>query len=313
MLARTARPASPDRPRHIPPSASVTSLDEPQRGRCDGRSQTGGARARPTPRSTCATFARPTRAESRRCRGIDFEVGAGEVFGLLGPNGAGKSTTIGMLTTTVAPTGGSARAGRLRRRDASRSPRAASAASSSRSRVVDRALTRTAQPRHPRAPLGRRAAARRARASTSSPRRSALAELLDRPSRRYSGGERRRLEIARALVSEPRVLFLDEPTVGLDPRIRHELLDVIGRPARAQRDDDPAHHALPRRGRAAVRPGRDHPRGPDRRARHAGGARSPASATSSSSCASTATPRPRSPRCARTASPATTPSPSARR
>jgi ABC-2 type transport system ATP-binding protein len=54
-----------------------------------------------------------------------------------------------------------------------------------------------------------------------------LAELIDRPVASYSGGERRRLEIARALVSSPRVLFLDEPTVGLDPRIRHELLDVI--------------------------------------------------------------------------------------
>src|SRR5207247_6996596 len=54
-----------------------------------------------------------------------------------------------------------------------------------------------------------------------------LAELIDRPAGSYSGGERRRLEIARALVSEPQVLFLDEPTVGLDPRIRQELLDVI--------------------------------------------------------------------------------------
>ena len=77
------------------------------------------------PRSRCASFSKTYPGGVEAVRGIDFEVERGEVFGLLGPNGAGKSTTIGMLTTTIAPTGGSARAGRLRRRRASRWRRAA--------------------------------------------------------------------------------------------------------------------------------------------------------------------------------------------
>src|SRR5919197_403917 len=159
-------------------------------------------------------------------KAIDFEVAAGEVFGLLGPNGAGKSTTIGMLTTTIKPTGGTAR---LAGFDVAREPLAARSVSSVvfQEPVVDRSLS------------GRRNLDLHARLWQVEPREAkaridelahtlGLAELLDRPVGSYSGGERRRLEIARALVSSPRVLFLDEPTVGLDPRIRHELLDVIG-------------------------------------------------------------------------------------
>jgi ABC-2 type transport system ATP-binding protein len=159
--------------------------------------------------------------------GIDFTVAAGEVFGLLGPNGAGKSTTIGMLTTTVVPTSGSARVAGF---DVAREPLAARGVSSVvfQDPVVDRALT------------GRRNLEIHARLWRVDPAVArdrigelaetlGLAELLDRSVATYSGGERRRLEIARALVSKPRVLFLDEPTVGLDPRIRHELLEVIGR------------------------------------------------------------------------------------
>ena len=154
-------------------------------------------------------------------KGIDFDVEAGEVFGLLGPNGAGKSTTIGMLTTTVTPTRGTAR---LAGHDVVRTPLAARAVSSVvfQEPVVDGALT------------GRRNLELHARlwdGSTAHVDTSAKAlgvdDLLERPVATLSGGQRRRLEIARALVSQPRVLFLDEPTVGLDPRIRHELLDVI--------------------------------------------------------------------------------------
>ena len=160
-------------------------------------------------------------------RGIDFDVEPGETFGLLGPNGAGKSTTIGMLTTTIAPTAGTAR---LAGHDVVAQPLAARAVSSVvfQDAVVDRALS------------GRRNLDLHARLWRVDPREAAsrarelagvlgLAGLLDRPVSTLSGGERRRLEIARALISQPQVLFLDEPTVGLDPRIRHELLDAIGR------------------------------------------------------------------------------------
>src|SRR5438034_213039 len=160
-------------------------------------------------------------------RGIDFDVATGEVFGLLGPNGAGKSTTVGMLTTTVSPTSGSAR---LYGRDVATEPIAARAGSAVvfQDPVVDRALTgRRNLDIHAR--LWRVDAAAAANSISELAGTLGLTDLLDRPVAGYSGGERRRLEIARALVSQPRVLFLDEPTVGLDPRIRHELLEVIGR------------------------------------------------------------------------------------
>src|SRR5437899_4141366 len=160
-------------------------------------------------------------------KAVDFIIQPGEVFGLLGPTGAGKSTTIGMLTTTITPTSGSAHVAGF---DVAGEPLLARRVSSVvfQDPVVDGALT------------GRRNLDIHARLWRTDPTAArsriaeladtlGLAELLDRPVASYSGGERRRLEIARALVSQPQVLFLDEPTVGLDPRIRHELLDVIGR------------------------------------------------------------------------------------
>ncbi|HEX5173495.1 MAG TPA: ABC transporter ATP-binding protein [Gaiellaceae bacterium] len=159
-------------------------------------------------------------------RGISFTASEGEVFGLLGPNGAGKSTTVGMLTTTILPTGGSAQLGGY---DVVRDALAARSIASVvfQEPVVDRSLTG-------RRNLDLHARLWRVPAGEARARIDELAgvlhlgELLDRAAGSYSGGERRRLEIARALVSRPRVLFLDEPTAALDPRIRAELIDVIG-------------------------------------------------------------------------------------
>jgi len=158
-------------------------------------------------------------------KSVDFDVRAGEVFGLLGPNGAGKSTTIGMLTTTILPTSGSARLGGF---DVTREPLAARAIASVvfQEAVVDAGMSG-------RANLELHARLWGIPRPQAEPRIAelvdafGLGELIDRDVASYSGGQRRRLEIARALVSRPQVLFLDEPTVGLDARIRRELLDLI--------------------------------------------------------------------------------------
>ena len=158
-------------------------------------------------------------------KAIDFSVAPGEVFGLLGPNGAGKSTTVGMLTTTVAPSSGTAA---LAGFDVGRQPLQARGVSSVvfQVAVVDAGLTGRAHLQL-HADLWGVAQAAGTQRITELAETLGLDQLLDRAVSSYSGGQRRRLEIARALISQPRVLFLDEPTVGLDPRIRFELLDAI--------------------------------------------------------------------------------------
>jgi ABC-2 type transport system ATP-binding protein len=158
-------------------------------------------------------------------RGIDFDIAAGEVFGLLGPNGAGKSTTIGMLTTAVTPTSGLACIAGF---DVATEPIAARSVSGIvfQDAVVDQTLTGRRNLNTHASLWGVARDDARERIEELAPA-FGLADVLDRPVATYSGGQRRRLEIARALVSRPRVLFLDEPTVGLDPRMRYELIDLI--------------------------------------------------------------------------------------
>ncbi|KAB8190330.1 ATP-binding cassette domain-containing protein [Nonomuraea phyllanthi] len=157
--------------------------------------------------------------------GMDLAVPEGTVFGLLGPNGAGKTTTVRILTTLLKPDAGHARvAGFDVVRDVR--PLRAHIGASGQYAAVDDHLTgaenleMVGRLYH----LGTGRAKQRARELLE---RFDLTEAADRPVQGYSGGMRRRLDLAGALVADPPVLFLDEPTTGLDPRARASLWDVI--------------------------------------------------------------------------------------
>jgi ABC-2 type transport system ATP-binding protein len=157
--------------------------------------------------------------------GIDLRVAPGEVFALLGPNGAGKTTTIGILTTLVRPDSGTAE---VAGGDVVRRPDEAKRRISltGQSAAVDDVLTGTENLVMMARLSGMRPRAARRRAVELLTR----FQLTDAGARRvgtYSGGMRRRLDLALSFVVAPRVLFLDEPTTGLDTRSRRELWDVI--------------------------------------------------------------------------------------
>ncbi|WP_283133389.1 ATP-binding cassette domain-containing protein [Rhizohabitans arisaemae] len=158
-------------------------------------------------------------------RELDLAVPQGSVLGLLGPNGAGKTTTVRILTTLLEPDAGTARvAGYDVVREADRVRRVIGL--SGQYAAVDENLTG----RENLVLFGRlhrmRAKAARARAGELL-ERIGLAEAADRVVKTYSGGMRRRLDLAASLVIKPRVLFLDEPTTGLDPRGRREIWDLV--------------------------------------------------------------------------------------
>ena len=156
-------------------------------------------------------------------RGLSFRVRAGEIFGLLGPNGAGKTTTVGVLTTLVRPTSGQARVGG---HDVRTDPVAvrASIGVVFQDSVLDNDFS-GAQNLRLHARLWRVPDAERR--ITSLLAAVGLTERADDVIWTYSGGMRRRLEIARALLADPNVMFLDEPTLGLDPIARRDLWQVV--------------------------------------------------------------------------------------
>jgi ABC-2 type transport system ATP-binding protein len=156
---------------------------------------------------------------------VSFRVERGELFGLLGPNGAGKTTTHKMLTTTVAPTAGAAWVDGLDVAREARSVRDVIGVVFQEPALDDRLTARENLELHA---VLYRVRGRRIRERVQEALDWAeLAEQADRRVRTFSGGMMRRVELARALLHEPSILFLDEPTVGLDPQARRRLWDQI--------------------------------------------------------------------------------------
>lgn len=156
---------------------------------------------------------------------LDLTVPRGTIYALLGPNGAGKTTTLSILTTQTSPTSGSAR---INGHDvlAEAATVRSEIGVTFQEMVLDNGLTgRQVLDYHGRL-YGLTAAERRARADELL-ELVELAEVADRKCKKYSGGMKRRLELARALMTVPSVLFLDEPTLGLDPQGRARLWDYV--------------------------------------------------------------------------------------
>ena len=202
------------------------------------------------------TTSRPSAASASPSR-------PGEIFGFLGPNGAGKTTTLRMLTTLLPIDAGTATVAGF---DVAREPKRVRTRIGYVSQLggADDLATGRENLVLQGTPLRRRDARRSPRASSELLELLDLASFADRRVKTYSGGQRRRLDVALGIVHEPEVLFLDEPTTGLDPQNRANLWDHVRAPARARHDGLPD-DALPRGGRQPLRSRDDHRPRPDRR------------------------------------------------
>ncbi|WP_314221696.1 ATP-binding cassette domain-containing protein [Streptomyces zaehneri] len=180
---------------------------------------------RPSPIAVSAIGLRKSYGDKTVLDGIDLRIPAGSVFALLGPNGAGKTTAVKILSTLIAADGGQAQ---VAGHDLAADPQAVRAAIgvTGQFSAVDGLITGEenmllmADLHHLSRAEGRRVAA-------ALLERFDLVEAAKKPAATYSGGMKRRLDIAMTLVGSPRIIFLDEPTTGLDPRSRHNMWQII--------------------------------------------------------------------------------------
>ncbi|MFE2020864.1 ATP-binding cassette domain-containing protein [Streptomyces sp. NPDC059499] len=186
-------------------------------------SENGGAD--PSPAAVSAVGLRKSYGDKLVLDGIDLRIPTGSVFALLGPNGAGKTTAVKILSTLITADGGQAQVGG---HDLATDPQAVRAAIgvTGQFSAVDGLITGEenmllmADLHHLSKQEGRRVAA-------GLLERFDLVEAARKPASTYSGGMKRRLDIAMTLVGNPRIIFLDEPTTGLDPRSRHNMWKII--------------------------------------------------------------------------------------
>jgi ABC-2 type transport system ATP-binding protein len=182
-------------------------------------------RGRPSPVAVSAVGLRKSYGDKAVLDGIDLAIPAGTVFALLGPNGAGKTTAVKILSTLIAADGGHAQ---VAGHDLAAEPQAVRAAIgvTGQFSAVDGLITGEenmllmADLRHLSKRKGRQVTAELLE-------RFDLTEAAKKPASTYSGGMKRRLDIAMTLVGSPQIIFLDEPTTGLDPRARHNMWHII--------------------------------------------------------------------------------------
>ncbi|WPB94184.1 ATP-binding cassette domain-containing protein [Streptomyces malaysiensis] len=186
---------------------------------------TSSSTGQPSPAAISAVGLRKSYSDKTVLDGIDLRIPAGSVFALLGPNGAGKTTAVKILSTLITADGGQAQ---VAGHDVATAPDGVRAAIgvTGQFSAVDGLITGEenmllmADLHHLPKREGRRVA-------TELLERFDLVDAAGKPAQSYSGGMKRRLDIAMTLVGNPRIIFLDEPTTGLDPRSRHNMWQII--------------------------------------------------------------------------------------